>query len=44
MGWRAEPTGLLELPAMRCLRGVNRQEMSAGTSLIELMLGLSVGV
>ncbi len=42
MGWRAEPTGLLELPAMRCLRGVNRQEMSAGTSLIELMLGLSV--
>jgi len=42
MGWRAEPTRMLELPAMRYLRGVNRRRMSAGTSLIELMLGLSV--
>jgi type IV fimbrial biogenesis protein FimT len=42
MQWRAEPTGLLELPAMRYVRGANRHRTSAGTSLIELMLGLSV--
>jgi len=42
MQWRAEPAGLLELPAMRFLRGADRRRRSAGTSLIELMLGLSV--